>query len=235
MQARGHVTTPGRITAPSGAGAPDDVTGSARADAADPVSRGWMLRRFLLPAPLVSVIAWLKWRAQVSPRAEVELSPNLRLGAGTTVSSFVKIKSSQGRLTTGRDCGFASGCFVAPGEGGIELGDDVICGPNVAIVAMNYRYGSLDVPFARQGISSLGVRIGRNVWIGANCTILDGTVIGDNSVVVANSLVNRRFPPNVIIQGNPARVILQRAPTEATNGRKPGTGTGAGDDRRGSG
>ena len=62
--------------------------------------RGWMLRRFLLPAPLVSVVAWVKWRAQVSPRAEVELSPNLALGRGTTVSSFAKIKSSQGRLVT---------------------------------------------------------------------------------------------------------------------------------------
>jgi acetyltransferase-like isoleucine patch superfamily enzyme len=183
-----------------------------------------MLRRFLLPAPLVSVAAWLKWRAQVSPRAEVELSSNLELGAGTVVSSFAKIKSSQGRLVTGRECGFASGCFIAPGPGGIELGDDVICGPNVVIVAMNYRYGTLEVPFSQQGVSSLGVRIGRNVWIGANSTILDGAVIGDNSIVVANSLVNRRFPPNVIIQGNPAKVILQRnAPTEARDGRGPGT------------
>ena len=40
--------------------------------------------------------------------------------------------------------------------------------------------------------------------------ILDGTVIGENSIVV-DSLVNRRFPPNCIIQGNPAKVILKRA------------------------
>ena len=202
--------------------------------AAEPAAgRGWVLRRFLLPAPLVSAAAWLKWRAQVSPRAEVELSPNLRLGPRTTVSSFVKIKSSQGRLVTGRDCGFASGCFLAPGPGGIELGNDVVCGPNVVIVAMNYRYGTLGVPFSQQGVSSLGVRIGSNVWIGANSTILDGAVIGDNSIVVANSLVNRRFPPNVIIQGNPAKVILKRdAPLEAMDGRGPGTAAGAGDTQR---
>jgi acetyltransferase-like isoleucine patch superfamily enzyme len=62
----------------------------------------------------------------------------------------------------------------------------------------------------QQGVTSLGIRIGRNVWVGANSTILDGSVLGDNSIVVANSLVNRRFPPNVIIQGNPAKVILRR-------------------------
>jgi len=132
------------------------------------------------------------------------------------------------RHAAGRDCGFASGCFVAPGFGGIELGDDVVCGPNVVIIAMNYCYQSLRMPFSRQGVSSLGVRIGSNVWIGANSTILDGTVIGDNSIVVANSLVNRRFPPNVIIQGNPAKVVLQRpASPGGADGVKTDTGAGA--------
>ena len=196
--------------------------------AGDGDGQGWALRRFLMPAPVVSLVAYLKWRARVSPRAEVELSSNLHLGHGTTVSSFAKIKSSQGHLSTGRDCGFASGCFVAPGGGGIELGDDVICGPNVVIIAMNYRYQSLRMPFSRQGVSSLGVRIGSNVWVGANSTILDGAVIGDNSIVVANSLVNRRFPPNVIIQGNPAKVVLQRpASPGGADGGNVGSGAGA--------
>jgi acetyltransferase-like isoleucine patch superfamily enzyme len=197
-------------------------------EAVDWHGQGWMVRRFFLPAPLVSVIAWLKWRARVSPRAEVEVSSNLTLGPGTTVSSFAKIKSSQGALVTGRECGFASGCFVAPGPGGISMGDEVICGPNVVIIAMNYRYQSLRVPFARQGVTSLGVRIGSNVWIGANSTILDGAEIGDNSIVVANSLVNRRFPANVIIQGNPAKVVLQRPATPGgADGGRTGAGAGA--------
>jgi NDP-sugar pyrophosphorylase family protein len=173
-------------------------------------SVGRLVRRFLLPAPIVSLVGLIRWGARISMRAEVEVSSNLQLGPGTTVSSFTKIKTSDGVFRTGRDCGFATGCFVAPGSGGIVLGDHVVCGPNVAIIACNYRYAALDVPFEQQGISSLGVRIGRNVWIGANSTILDGSDIGDNTVVVANSLVNRRFPPNVIVQGNPAKVILTR-------------------------
>lgn len=171
---------------------------------------GRYLRRFLVPAPLVSLVGWLRWRARISMRAEVELSANLRLGERTTISSFTKVKTADGLVRTGRDCGFATGCFVAAGAGGIELGDHVICGPNVVLVASNYIYASLDVPFEQQGTSSAGIRIGNNVWIGANCTILDGSVIGDNTIVVANSLVNRRLPPNVIVQGNPAKVVLQR-------------------------
>ncbi len=171
---------------------------------------GRYVRRFMAPATLVSLIGWLRWRARISMRAEVELSENLQLGRRTTVSSFTKIKTTDGVVRTGHDCGFATGCFLAAGRGGIELGDHVVCGPNVAIVASNYRYAALDLPFEQQGTTSVGIRIGRNVWIGANCTILDGAIIGDNTIVVANSLVNRRLPPNVIVQGNPAKIILQR-------------------------
>ena len=90
------------------------------------------------------------------------------------------------------------------------MGDHVICGPGVSIIATNYQYASASALLEEQGHSSKGILIGRNVWIGASSVILDGSSIGDNSIVVANSLVNRRFPPNSIIQGNPARLIAQR-------------------------
>lgn len=177
----------------------------------------------------MSLVAFLRWRARISTRAEVELSSKLRLGPRTTVSSFTKIKTTEGCVHTGRDCGFANGCFIAAGAGGIELGDDVLVGPNVVIIAINYRYAEVRVPFEQQGRTSLGIRIGSNVWIGANTTIVDGAVIGDNTIIVANSLVNRRFPPNVIIQGNPAKIIMRREAGEQS-GRATGAGAGPQDD-----
>lgn len=171
---------------------------------------GILLRRFFVPSFVVTLYGLLRWRANISPRAEVELSSNLQLGHKTTVSSFVKIKCTDGVLRTGERCGFGTGCFIDAGAGGIELGDHVICGPNVVIIATNYRYENLETPLEEQGHTSRGIRVGRNVWIGANSVIADGAVIGDNCIVVANSLVNRRFPSNTIIQGTPAKVILQR-------------------------
>jgi acetyltransferase-like isoleucine patch superfamily enzyme len=168
-------------------------------------------RRFLIPSSVVTLYALLRWRAKISMRAEVELHPNLLLGRGTAVSSFTKMKATDGPLVTGQQCGFAPGCFISAGAGGIYFGDHVIVGPNVSIIASNYRYERLDEPLEQQGHTSVGIRIGRNVWIGANAVILDGAEIGDNSIIVANSLVNRRFPANCIIQGNPARVILKRS------------------------
>ncbi|MET0292476.1 MAG: acyltransferase [Steroidobacteraceae bacterium] len=172
---------------------------------------GMIVRRFLVPNFVVSVYALLRFRAQVSTRAEVELSRHLALGPGTTVSSFAKIKASHAMLRTGTKCGFATGCFVDAGAVGITMGNHVICGPNVSIIAVNYRYARLAVPLEEQGMTSLGIRIGNNVWIGANSVILDGTELGDNTIVVAGSVVNRKFPPDCIVQGNPAKLLLRRA------------------------
>ena len=170
-----------------------------------------LVRRFLIPRTFVTLYGLLRWRANISTRAEVELAPTLKLGRGTTVSSFTKIKVTDGPLITGRQCGFGTGCFIAAGPGGIEIGDHVIFGPNVSVIAVNYRYERLGIPLEEQGLTSVGIRIGRNVWIGANSVILDGTVIGENSIVVAGSVVNRHFPPNSIIQGSPAKLVLSRA------------------------
>lgn len=166
--------------------------------------------RFLVPRVCVSLYYFVRYRARVSMRAEVEISPQLTFGRDCVVSSFTKIKATDGPVSIGKRCGFATGCYVSPGARGIYLGDNVIAGPNVVILGGNYVAESVDVPLQDQGWTSRGVRIGNNVWIGAGTTVLDGSVLGDNTIVVANSLVNRRFPPNVIVQGNPARIILKR-------------------------
>ncbi len=168
------------------------------------------LRRFLTPSIVVTGIYYMRFGAKVSPRAEVDLSSNLKLGKKCVISSFSKFKAADGPLVVGERGGFATGCFVATGAGGIEIGENVIVGPNVNIVSVNYRTDQLDVHLEDLGHTSKGIKIGKNVWIGAGCTVLDGAVIGDNTVVVANSLVNRRFKPNVIIAGNPAKVLMKR-------------------------
>ncbi len=55
--------------------------------------------------------------------------------------------------------------------------------------------------------SSGKVKIGNNVFIGMNSTILKNTTIGDNVIIGANSLVRGIIPSNCIIAGNPAKII----------------------------
>lgn len=164
-----------------------------------------LARRFLVPRFVVTLYYYLKFGAKISPRAEVELSSNLKFGHGCRVSSFTKIKAADGPLTIGTRCGFGTGCFVTSGEKGLEIGDNLVCGPNVVIMASSYRYDTLGKHLHDQGVTSRGTRIGNNVWIGAGSVILDGSDIGDNSIIVANSLVSRRHPPNSVLQGNPAK------------------------------
>jgi acetyltransferase-like isoleucine patch superfamily enzyme len=67
------------------------------------------------------------------------------------------------------------------------------------------------------------VVIGRNVWVGAGAMVLKGVNIGDNSVVGAGAVVAQNVPPNVVVFGNPARVVwrLKEPPrTSAANGRE---------------
>ena len=50
------------------------------------------------------------------------------------------------------------------------------------------------------------VVIGRDVWVGANATILPGVSIGDFSIVAASSIVTRNVPSGVLVAGNPATI-----------------------------
>lgn len=52
-----------------------------------------------------------------------------------------------------------------------------------------------------------GIEIGNNVWIGAGAVFLDGAKVGNNSIVTANAVVQKKFPDNSIIGGVPARRI----------------------------
>lgn len=56
------------------------------------------------------------------------------------------------------------------------------------------------------------VRIGNNVWIGDHATILKGVTIGDNSVVGAGAVVTQSVPANVVVAGNPAKIVKHLDP-----------------------
>lgn len=167
-------------------------------------------KRIFTPAIVVTGYYLLKYRAKVSPRSEVDLTDNVQFGPDCVVGSFTKIKASEGPLRIGSRGGFANGCFVSAGAGGITIGDNFICGPNVNIIGQNYSHGEKGQHLEDLGVVSKGIRIGSNVWVGAGCTITDGAEIGDNTIVVANSLVNRRYSGDVILQGAPAKPIFKR-------------------------
>lgn len=169
------------------------------------------IARRLLLTPLVTTgLCYVRFGAVVSHKSEVELTPNLVLGRGVRISSFVRIKSWPGPLHIGAHSAIATGCFITSGEAGLEIGEHALIGPNCTIITTSYNYTQLDVPFEQQGESSKGVRIGRNVWLGAGVVVVDGSTIGDNVIVAPNSVVSGNIARNTVAQGNPASVVFTR-------------------------
>ena len=80
----------------------------------------------------------------------------------------------------------------------IEIGDNSLIGYNVTILCHE---------FLVKEFRKAPVKIGKNVMIGANSTVLSGVTIGDNSVISAMSLVNKDIPKNSFVGGIPAKVI----------------------------
>jgi maltose O-acetyltransferase len=55
------------------------------------------------------------------------------------------------------------------------------------------------------------VNIGHNVWIGGRAVINPGVTIGDNAVIASGAVVVKDVPANVVVGGNPARIIKHLA------------------------
>ena len=87
--------------------------------------------------------------------------------------------------------------------GGIILEDDVLIGPQVSIITENH---PID-PTKRKMLDLKPVVIKRNVWIGANATLLPGVTVGENAIVAAGAVVTKDVPANTIVGGVPAKFI----------------------------
>ncbi|EHJ57272.1 hypothetical protein HMPREF9318_00408 [Streptococcus urinalis FB127-CNA-2] len=92
---------------------------------------------------------------------------------------------------------------VAP----IYIGDNVMMGPNCQLVTPIH---PLDPKERLSGLEyGLPITIGNNVWLAAGVTILPGVTLGDNVVVGAGSVVTKSYKDNVVIAGNPAKIIKE--------------------------
>ena len=91
--------------------------------------------------------------------------------------------------------------------GRVIIGDNVMFAPNVSI----YTAGHPIHPESRNSGYEYGIEItiGDNVWVGGNVVINPGVHIGKNVVIGSGSVVTKDIPNNVIVVGNPCKVIRE--------------------------
>src|SRR5690625_2434633 len=70
----------------------------------------------------------------------------------------------------------------------------------------------------RQPLTSRGITIGDDVWIGSHVVVLDGVTVGDRAVLAAGAVVTKDVPAGAVVGGNPARLIQWRVPPAAEAG-----------------
>ena len=159
----------------------------------------------------------------------LERSANASFGQGVYIAAKAEIFTD--RLVMGAQSWIAGHAIV---RGDIELGENVSVNPyaclsgkvtvgngariasHVSIVGFNHGFDDPDTPIYRQPLTSLGIEIGDDVWIGANAVVLDGVKIGRGAIVAAGAVVAKDIPAMAIAGGVPARVLKYRGEKAAT-------------------
>ncbi|WP_404434156.1 acyltransferase [Microbacterium lacus] len=142
-------------------------------------------------------------RCFVSDHSSVD-NDDLTLGARTYVAAGAYLTGS---LHAGSDCSINPYTVL---RGRIVLGDGVRIGAHTSILGFNHTMSDPDLPVFRQPLTSRGIRVGDDVWIGSHVVILDGVTVGSHSVIAAGAVVTKDVPNGAIVAGNPARFLKWR-------------------------
>lgn len=110
-------------------------------------------------------------------------------------------------IVIGNNCWIGKGNFLSPALL-ISIGDYCMTGMGCKFLGANHRFDNPLLPYISTGTTADKViRLGANVWLGVDVTVVGNVSIGYGSIVGASSLVNKDIPPFSIATGNPAKVV----------------------------
>ena len=156
----------------------------------------------------------------ISPDARLFAEPGrpIRLtGPGVSIAANVFV---HGPVVLEAGVSLNARASLDGGAGGIHIGE----GSRIATGATLYAFDhglAPDRPVRSQPVTSRGIILGKDVWVGANAGITDGVRLGDHAVVGMGAVVTRDVPAWAIVAGTPARIIGDRRERPVTGLRDP--------------
>jgi acetyltransferase-like isoleucine patch superfamily enzyme len=168
--------------------------------------------------------AWRRaaWRARgvriastaelrVGPGGSVELAMNSSVGSGAFLIAESQDAGVPARLAVGTGTAINEYCNLRAAGGDIIIGENCLLAQFVSVIASNHGTASgtliLTQPWDR---SKTGVRIGNDVWVGANTVLLPGVTVHNGAIIAAGAVVTCDVPSEEIWGGIPAKRISKR-------------------------
>lgn len=151
--------------------------------------------------------------AKGSANRGIEIGDGVFVGRGTILSC------KDGDITLGEhtNIGFNSEIFSGSS---VTVGRHGLFAAYTYLVGGGHDFERADLPVLEQERVSKGITLGDNVWLGTGAKVLDGVRVGRDVVVGANAVVNTDLPDGAVAAGVPARVLRRREP--ASEAREPG-------------
>lgn len=139
----------------------------------------------------------------------VLINTNLKIGKNVSIYPYVQI-FGDGLIEIGDNVSIGTGTIIyASKAGGVKIGSNSMIAGQCYIIDTNHGIGR-GAYIRSQSNTASAIEIGEDCWLGANVTVLKGSIIHDGAVVGAKALVNGELPANSINVGIPARTAKYR-------------------------
>ena len=128
---------------------------------------------------------------------------------GLNHRTIIVARTEEAKIKIGNNVGISGATIYA--RKGITIGDNTLIGGNTKVLDNDFHPLEIEARNIddKSMIRCKEIIIGQNCFIGCDSIILKGTQIGNGSVVGAGSVVSGKFPENVVIAGNPAKIIKE--------------------------
>ena len=177
----------------------------------------WYLIRYIRFLRLLVTCRGVKFHGPVflGRNVRIESRPQGRIiiGAWVHLGDDTALRCHEGTLSIGDKCVFGQRvtihCHLE-----VALGAECLIADDVYLGDFDHRTERIDQAIRKQGVVKTPILIGRDVWLGVKTSVLRGSIIGDGTVIGANSVVRGPIPDQSIAAGAPATVVGNRRDRE---------------------